>query len=202
MPFTKIDTPSLQADAVDNTILDLTSNYAFTGTITGASSLVKISNTTISSDVGQVDFEPSNFTDYKVYILIGNRLQASSDGVDVGLRIKDTGYKTDEYGRMFNNSSSGGTGAVLLNDNGLGNNTSGSLIYEDFNFKVTMFGFEVNRRWRCFGQSSYGNTSSVKRGADFSAGSNYSTEITGVRVFPSAGNFKSGQITLYGLETA
>ena len=38
MPFTKIDTPSLQADAVDNTILDLSSDFAFTGTITGDNS--------------------------------------------------------------------------------------------------------------------------------------------------------------------
>ena len=202
MSKTTIPTGGLADDAVDNTKLDLTSNYAFTGTITGASSLVKILNTTISSDVSQVDFEPSNFTDYKVYILIGNRIQASDDAVDVGLRIKDSAYLTSEYGRMFNNSSSGGTGAILMNDNGLGNNTSGSVIYEDFNFKVTMFGFEANRRWRCFGQSSYGNTSSVKRGADFSGGNNDSDAITGVRVFPSAGDFKSGQITLYGLETA
>ena len=37
MPFNKIDTAGLQADAVDNTILDLADNFAFTGTITGAS---------------------------------------------------------------------------------------------------------------------------------------------------------------------
>ena len=36
MPFNKIDTAALQADAVDNTILDLADNFAFTGTITGA----------------------------------------------------------------------------------------------------------------------------------------------------------------------
>ena len=36
MPISKIDTPALKADAVDNTILDLTSNYAFTGTVSGA----------------------------------------------------------------------------------------------------------------------------------------------------------------------
>jgi hypothetical protein len=182
--------------------IDLSQNFAFTGTVTGASSLVKISNTTISSDVGQVDIEPSNFTDYKVYILIGNRLQSSADSVDIGLRIKDSAYLSSEYSRMFNNSSSGGTSSILLNDNGLGNNTSGSVIYEDFSFQVTMFGFEANRRWRCFGQSSYGNTSSVKRGADFSGGNNDSDEITGLRVFLSAGDLKSGQLTLYGLETA
>ena len=36
MPISKIDTPALKADAVDNTILDLASNYAFTGTVSGA----------------------------------------------------------------------------------------------------------------------------------------------------------------------
>ena len=36
MAITRITTPSITDDAVDNTKLDLASNYAFTGTITGA----------------------------------------------------------------------------------------------------------------------------------------------------------------------
>ena len=36
MAFSKIDTNGLALDAVDNTILDLSSNFAFSGTITGA----------------------------------------------------------------------------------------------------------------------------------------------------------------------
>ena len=36
MALSKIDTAGLAADAVDNTILDLAGNYAFTGTVTGA----------------------------------------------------------------------------------------------------------------------------------------------------------------------
>lgn len=39
MALSKIDTAALAADAVDNTILDLTDNYALTGTVTGATSL-------------------------------------------------------------------------------------------------------------------------------------------------------------------
>lgn len=35
MAITRITTPSITDDAVDNTKLDLTSNYAFTGTVTG-----------------------------------------------------------------------------------------------------------------------------------------------------------------------
>ena len=36
MALSKIDTPALVADAVDNTILDVASDFAFTGTVTGA----------------------------------------------------------------------------------------------------------------------------------------------------------------------
>ena len=36
MALSKIDTAAIAADAVDNTILDLTDTYAFTGTVTGA----------------------------------------------------------------------------------------------------------------------------------------------------------------------
>jgi len=36
MALSKIDTPALVTDAVDNTILDVADNFAFTGTVTGA----------------------------------------------------------------------------------------------------------------------------------------------------------------------
>ena len=36
MALSKIDTPALEADAVDNTILDVASDFAFSGTVTGA----------------------------------------------------------------------------------------------------------------------------------------------------------------------
>ena len=38
MALSVIKTASIAADAVDNTILDLSDNYAFTGTITGIDS--------------------------------------------------------------------------------------------------------------------------------------------------------------------
>ena len=37
MALSKIDTPALVADSVGNTILDLSENYAFTGTVSGTS---------------------------------------------------------------------------------------------------------------------------------------------------------------------
>ena len=62
MPISKIDTPGLKADAVDNTILDLTSNYAFTGTVSGAGGgkINQVIQTIFSTDT---DFAASSFGD-------------------------------------------------------------------------------------------------------------------------------------------
>ena len=50
MALSKIDTGALAADAVDNTILDLTANFDFTGTITGAGGW-----TAVASQIGTPD---------------------------------------------------------------------------------------------------------------------------------------------------
>ena len=54
MSVTTIPTAGIADDAVDNTKLDLTSNYAFTGTITGAGKIVKSSR--VKYDSGNIDF--------------------------------------------------------------------------------------------------------------------------------------------------
>ena len=53
MPISKIDTPALKADAVDNTILDLASNYAFSGTVSGAGGgkLLQVARTVLATTV-------------------------------------------------------------------------------------------------------------------------------------------------------
>ena len=60
MPISKIDTPGLKADAVDKTILDLASNYALTGTITGdnAGGLVRLGGASATGqNVGDISFD-------------------------------------------------------------------------------------------------------------------------------------------------
>lgn len=42
MALSKIKTASITADAVDNTILDLTDNYAFTGTVSGVGKILQV----------------------------------------------------------------------------------------------------------------------------------------------------------------
>ena len=63
------------------TITRTTANNLTTGLGLNEGDFKLISNTTISSDVSDVSIEPSNFTDFKVYCIIINRLQFGSDNI-------------------------------------------------------------------------------------------------------------------------
>lgn len=173
--------------------------------LTGISAdFVKISNTTISSDVANVTFEPSNFTDYKIYCIFINRVQVANDNMNFRMLIQDTSgstYRSAEYASKTGDGAPSSTSYFLLSWDNLGNNLSGSTIYEDYSAQIFLSGFEVNRRLRYWGNVSYGDTSSVKRSFDVGGGTNYTEEVTGIKFTPSSGNFKSGQMTLYGVTT-
>ena len=54
MPLTRVKAAGVTNNAIGSSQLDLTANYAFTGNITGASDLVSLANTTISSSTSSV----------------------------------------------------------------------------------------------------------------------------------------------------
>ena len=60
MPLSKIQTGLVDTNAVGPTELNLASNYAFTGTVSGAGSLVKLAHTTLTA--AQTATYPFNFT--------------------------------------------------------------------------------------------------------------------------------------------
>ena len=75
MALSKIKTASITADAVDNTILDLTDNYAFTGTVTGAGGgkilqvkYTQFAGTNTYTTTGTEPANPITFTDLTVDI--------------------------------------------------------------------------------------------------------------------------------------
>ena len=71
MALTKVRTGGIAADAVDNTILKLDDNYAFTGTISGAGGLIKLLSATISSAVSEYDISStyinSTYDEYRLF---------------------------------------------------------------------------------------------------------------------------------------
>ena len=78
-----ISTAKIADDAVGNTKLDLTANYAFTGTVTGASQFTLLSTQTADDD-STINFNNSLITStYDHYMFVFNNLRFTVDGADI-----------------------------------------------------------------------------------------------------------------------
>lgn len=130
MAVTTIPTAGITDDAVGNTKLDLASNYAFTGTITGTpQGLTLINSTSSTSTVASFNIDnvfSSTYKFYRVYMRVEysqnngyfTRL-LKSDGttrtsdyryIDAGLYVNNTSYSEagDSVSSWFNGRHSGG----------------------------------------------------------------------------------------------
>ena len=151
MALTKVRTGGITADAVDNTILDLADDFAFTGTISGVSTITTLNSGGVSvSGNAEADFLnlPSGIKRINVMFY---GVSAGSDtgalvrlGTSSGLKI--SGYSSiSHYGSGGQSDSSGfmayGTGGSnalggILTINHMGGNvfvSSHSLYYNNSN---------------------------------------------------------------------
>lgn len=95
MALSKIDTAGLVADAVDNTILDLADNFAFTGAVTGAGGYTQ--GTKVSPTSGTtVDFTGIP-NDVKVIHVLFNELDMSAAGWNIVQLGDSGGFETTGY---------------------------------------------------------------------------------------------------------
>tara|TARA_R110000822_G_scaffold51308_1_gene133462 strand:- start:118 stop:666 length:549 start_codon:yes stop_codon:yes gene_type:complete len=163
-------------------------------------SLVKISSATADND-SEVVFEPTGgFADYKYYKILITKLQPASDNVSLFMKIRNSsGYFSDEYKTNSTEGNTSHTSDYNLAYSGVGNNTSGSLIYEDLAAEIMMTNFENNRRHKIFGINCYKKNDSAIAGGTFAGDSNHGDLITGIKFLFSGGNMVSGQIILYGV---
>ena len=93
MSVTTIPTAGIADDAVGNTKLDLSANYAFTGTVTGASQFTLLNTTTISQD-STINFNNTLITStYDHYMFTFNNVRFSTDGdtIYVNLSVDNGG---------------------------------------------------------------------------------------------------------------
>ena len=101
MSKTQIPTNGIADDAVGNTKLDLTANYAFTGTITGVSSgLTKISSYTIGSSTSEFNLNGIFTTTYDHYLILASGLGVTSSGGYWSIRLNkasDNSHITSGY---------------------------------------------------------------------------------------------------------
>ncbi len=82
MAVTTIPTAGIANDAVDNTKLDLASNYAFTGTVTGAGSLKLVHTTSLTptSAVSSISVTSVFTSSYNTYLIVLTDLTVNGDG--------------------------------------------------------------------------------------------------------------------------
>lgn len=189
---------------------DGSGNLSWT-TITDNNTWVKQHTITVTSAVNDIQFQNSmtevDFSIYKTYALLMTGVRPSSDDYTLRYRIYDSNgeYSSSQYKTKLNtdqgNYNLTGQNAGHFCYNGIGNNSSGSLIYEDYHTIAYMHNFAANRRFNIHGQSSFLDNASGIRNQVYASGPNVETETTGIKIFSSGGSIALGTFTLYGLVT-
>ena len=198
-----------QADGTSGQVLSTNGSGALsfvTATDTNDNTWVKLSTIT-ASDSANVNFTNSitgAFDTYDIYVVQFTQLRPASDDVTFRMRVQEGGsdYTGTEYKTLV---GSGSDTEYAAGDNfrtqihGIGNNTSGSLIYEDCHGYVYMYNFEANRRFNMQGSTVYKDNSSDTRFNVFGGTLNRTNAVTGIKFYLSSGNINTGKFTLYGI---
>ena len=189
---------------------DGSGNLSF-GAVADTNDFVKLSTTTISSPVASLTFDNSitgAFDTYKTYAVSIALLRPATDDSTFQMRLQDSSgtYQASEYKTVIHAFADGdhAYGARTrwhLIRHGIGNNTNGSIIYEDAQMLYYFSGFEANRRLKVRGQAVYQSNSSDTQVVDVGGTVNNHNAVTGLVFFMSSGNIASGVFTLYGLKS-
>jgi|TARA_R100000455_G_C6226856_1_gene89566 hypothetical protein len=183
-------------------------NLSDSSDVTNLGSFVKLQTTDASSSsiVSFTNSITDAFDTYEQYLIMFNKLRFSTDGITLRMRIINSSgeFSSNEYStRVLETGGDGnhtGASSYRFNQVDIGNNSSGSLVYEDCSGYVYMTNFSNNFRHQIHGVVSYGDTSSNKRCNFFGGGVNENTATTGVNIFADTGNINSGKFTLYGVK--
>ena len=176
--------------------------------VTNLGSFVKL-QTTDASNSSIISFTNSitdAFDTYEQYFILFNKLRLSNDNITLRMRIINSSgeFSSNEYStRVLDSGGDGnhtGASSFRFNQEGIGNNSSGSSVFEDCGGYVYITNFSNNFRVRIHGVLSFGDTGSNKRFNPFGGGVNENTETTGVNIFADTGNINSGKFTLYGVK--
>ena len=183
-------------------------NLSDSSDVTNLGSFVKLQTTDASSSsiISFTNSITDAFDTYEQYLIVFNKLRFSDDNITLRLRIINSSgeYSSNEYAtRVLDSGGDGnhtGASSYRFNQEGMGNNSSGSLVYEDCSGYIYMTNFSNNLRHQIHGVVSYGDTGSNKRFCPFGGGVNENTATTGVNIFADTGNINSGKFTLYGVK--
>ena len=179
------------------------------GTATDNNTWVKLATTTVSSDTADVTFTNSidgAFDTYKVYAISYTQYRGAVDNHEIYARIIDSSgeYTGSEY-RTRRLTDQGNYNTITthfpLTYNGIGNDTSGSIIKEVAHGLLYMYNLEANRRFTFRYETTFKSNSSESRYQTGGGSVNNTNAVTGVKLYSASGDIASGIFTLYGIVT-
>ena len=166
-------------------------------------SLIPITSTTISSEVSSVNIDDA-FTAHRVYCVIVDKVSCTEDSKDFQMFCRDSGGNmTSGYKVMVSADGANGTfneNFMRLNYNSVGNDLNGSINEQDYHAVFFISGFEVNRRFRLHGTTSYQGSDGTQRGNLVSGCCERTEAVVGMNFHWQSGNFRGGgKISLLGV---
>ena len=207
MALTQVRTSGITADAVDNTILKLDDDFAFTGTVTGTpSGMNLLLNSTISSAVAQFDISSTYINStYDNYVLQATLLP-SSDNTHVLMRVFENGSVVT--GDKYSYEASANSSSTYLQSNsvhrfGVNVTQVGNAVGEGITLNLTCHNVNSTTHPFCYGGSAQSFTSSAAPASQEIGGSllvaNRGIVVNGLRLTFESGNIASGIVKVYGI---
>lgn len=204
-----VTTAKIADDAVDNTKLDLTDDFAFTGTISGAGGLIKLQTTTIDSAVASVTIGSSSLfsSTYDFYIIRG-RMRPATSGSHGYVRVRTSaGVKSGsdyQYSRMWQyagsatvNTDNSTTDTKFTNVLGQSLHSTHGCVFEIFISQPNNTSVYKPISFRTIGLDTTPNSAHHTSAGVWDGGTD---ALTGLDLYFSSGNIDTGGlINLYGV---
>ena len=203
-------------DAISSDKINLANTFAFTGTVTGTSDLVKVSTTTVTSAVSSVDFETLS-TDFNHFCVhIAEPIPSTNnEGLVMQFKLNGSyqtgtdGYKTSRQ-RIYQSGSSSWTDSAngfsqTYGGMHLGQHSAGNT-YVDAGAHMIIWFHNVHSSLSHSHMSvSWGSTdsrySSASQQSAIYTGTSDENPLQGIRFKYGSGNIAEGRFSIYGLKT-
>ena len=200
-------------NAITSDKINLANNFAFTGTVSGASDVVLLKTQTISTGVASVDFVHG--TDgvvfdntYSVYEVHGIGLDGATAGAEIFGQVTDgSSFKTSGYRSITNQSKYDGSSASAGTARG---QTDGIELLRDIDsnanetayFRLTIPEPYTNSYQIMYSFSSARDNTTTANITLENSACFYNANIiaTGVRIIANSGNIDGGVYKLYGFK--
>jgi len=200
-----ISTAKIADDAVGNTKLDLSANYAFTGTVTGAGGMNLLLNATISSSIAGYAISSTYINStYDEYLIFFNfTFAVDTSNLKMRVYVADSLKTASIYAYEVGNTgasnyvNSDNSDDFRLNENTIGNATGESVqgMLHLQNVNTTSFPFIYSGFCNLFNGSGTHEGQAVTGSLKVSDIANV---VNGIR-FNGSGNINGGTVKLYGI---